>query len=231
MNQLFFLPFAGASINSYLPLIRALAEDFECIPIELPGRGSQFGDQLLESVHDMAEFCIKRITEKRNEASWGIFGHSLGAVLATLVCGSEKVANDQPQWIILSGRAAPGIQVTHRLRHQLTKEDLFQDLKQLGGFDTELFNHPELLNLIEPVLRADFKAIETFDFNTVPMVKVPILVLGGSLDEIKKHQLDAWSESTHSTCETVILDGGHFFIFQHINTIAQIIRDRNRTSE
>lgn len=228
MKQLFFLPFAGANINSYQPLMRACSDEFECTTIELPGRGSRFGGRLLESVNEMADFCVDRIAEKRNGDSWGIFGHSLGAVLATLVCSSTQFKNDLPDWMVLSGRAAPGINVSDTVRHKLSKSELFEDLKNLGGIEPEILNHQELIDLIEPILRADFKAIETFDFKAVPLLKVPILVLGGTEDCISKQQLDAWDSFTSNSSKTILLDGGHFFIFQHANTIVDLIRDMNK---
>lgn len=230
MKQLFFLPFAGANINSYNPLMRALSNEYECTAIELPGRGSQFGVKLLETVPQMAEYCVTQISKKRNGASWGLFGHSLGAVLAALVGSSPKTSSDLPDWIVLSGRAAPGINVSKTVRHELTKNELFDDLRSLGGLEPEILDHPELLDLIEPILRADFKAIETFDFSTFPLLKVPILVLGGSQDCIELFQLKAWESFTTSTCKTVLLDGGHFFIYQQVNTIIELIRDMNKTS-
>jgi len=228
MKQLFFLPFAGANINSYQPLARALSVDYECVTIELPGRGSQFSKPLLESVPQMAHFCTSQISTKRNGESWGIFGHSLGAVLAILVSHSEIFEQDPPKWLVLSGRAAPGISVTNTIRHQLPKTELFEDLRQLGGIEPEILQHSELLDLVEPILRKDFKAIENFDFKAVPVLKVPILVLGGSQDCIEYLQLEAWSAFTQSSCRIEMLDGGHFFIFQHVNTIVDLIRDMNK---
>jgi surfactin synthase thioesterase subunit len=154
--QLFFLPFAGANLNSYLPLTRELRNDFDCQVIELPGRGSRFGEPLLETVESMVTFCCNEILRRRNGESWGLFGHSLGAVLASFVCASDTLQNDQPDWMVVTGRAAPGINVSKTIRHLLPRNELINDLINLGGLQSELIDHPELLDVVEPILRADF---------------------------------------------------------------------------
>lgn len=223
--QLFMLPFAGANLNSYRPMTQYLHTDFDCHVIELPGRGSRFNEPLLEHIDSMITYCTDEIRKKRDNQPWGLFGHSLGAVLASLVCDTDTFRNDPPDWIVLSGRAAPGISVSDTVRHRLSREALLEDLTSMGGIQTEILNHPELIDLMEPVLRADLRAIETYDFPTVPRLKVPILVLGGTFDCILERQLHAWQGFTSDKCHVIMVQGGHFFIFQNTSEVAGLIRE------
>lgn len=221
--QLFFLPFAGANLNSYLPLTRELRNDFDCQVIELPGHGSRFGEPLLETVESMVTFCCNEIVRRRNDESWALFGHSLGAVLVGFVCASDMLQNDQPDWMVVTGRAAPGIDVSQNIRHLLPRHELIQDLINLGGLQSELIDHPELLDVVEPILRADFRAIETFQFTTVPKFKIPMLVLGGTTDIIQEEQLEAWRWLTTAQSKVVMIDGGHFFLFEQPAEVVGLI--------
>jgi medium-chain acyl-[acyl-carrier-protein] hydrolase len=223
--QLFFLPFAGANLNSYLPLTTELRNDFDCQVIELPGHGSRFGEPLLETVDSMVTFCCNEIVRRRNDESWGLFGHSLGAVLAGFVCTSDTLQNDQPDWLVVTGRAAPGIDVSKTIRHLLPRYELIHDLINLGGLQSELIDHPELLDVVEPILRADFRAIETFQFTTVPRFKIPILVLGGTTDIIQKEQLEAWRSLTSAQSRVVMIEGSHFFLFEHSAEVVGLIQE------
>lgn len=226
--QLFFLPFAGANLNSYQPITQILKYDFDCHVVELPGRGSRYSDPLLEQIELMVSYCSVEIRRKRNSEPWGLFGHSLGAVLATLVCDRDIIRTNPPEWIVLTGRAAPGISVSNTIRHLLSREELLNDLILMGGLQPELLNHPELLDLIEPILRADFRAIETFDFSTVPMLKVPILVLGGTKDCISEEQMKGWQRVTSAKCNIKMIQGGHFFIFQNVSEVVGLIREMSK---
>lgn len=223
--QVFFLPFAGANVNSYQPIIQGLQDDFECHAIELPGRGSRFSEPLLEDIDSMVSFCTEEIIKKRNTASWGLFGHSLGAVLAILVCSSDTLRGRLPEWIVLSGRAAPGISVSDTVRHQLSRDALLKDLIQMGGLQLELLKHPELIDLLVPVMRADFRAIETFDFTTVQKLNVPLIVLGGATDCISEDQLNEWRNFTNSNCTVTMMPGGHFFIFENTSLVVNLMQN------
>lgn len=226
--QLHFLPFAGANLNSYNPITQILHKDFECHVVELPGHGSRYGETLLEDIESMVTYCSNEIKSRRNSEPWGIFGHSLGAVLASLICDSDRFRSDLPEWIVLSGRAAPGISVSNKIRHQLSQEDLLKDLTRMGGIQQELLNHPELLDLMVPILRADFRAIETFNGTAVPKLEVPVLVLGGTTDCIRKDQLQSWQCVTSEKCEVKMVEGGHFFIFENVSEVVCLIREMSK---
>lgn len=227
-KQLFFLPFAGANLNSYNPITQILREDYECHVVELPGHGSRYGEPLLERIESMVSFCSDEIMSKRNDEPWGIFGHSLGAVLASLICDSDRFRIDSPEWIILSGRSGPGISVSNMIRHQLSREDLLKDVTKMGGIQQELLKHPELLDLMVPILRADFRAIETYDYTTVPQLHVPVLVLGGTTDSIREDQLKAWKSVTSDKCQVKMVEGGHFFILQNVSEVVSLIREMSK---
>lgn len=226
--QLFFLPFAGANMNSYHSMTHNLQKDFECHVVELPGHGSRYAEPLLEHIESMVSFCSDEIRRRRNSEPWGLFGHSLGAVLASLVCDSDSFRSDSPEWIVLSGRAAPGISVSKTIRHLLPREEFLKDLISMGGIQPDLLNHSELLDLMEPILRADFRAIETYDYTTVPKLKVPILVLGGTTDCIREDQLIAWQGVTSESCSVNMVQGGHFFIFQNVSKVVGLIREMSK---
>lgn len=227
-KQLFFLPFAGAHLNSYKPITQELRMDYECHVVELPGHGSRYGEPLLECIESMVSFCFDEIMSKRNNKPWGVFGHSLGAVLASLVCNRSPFRRDAPEWIVLSGRAGPGISDCAILRHQLSREDLLKEVTKMGGIQQEIMSHPELVELMVPILRADFRAIETFDYTTFPHLNVPILVLGGTTDSIREDQLQAWESITSEKCEVKMVEGGHFFLFQNVSNVASFIREMSK---
>jgi surfactin synthase thioesterase subunit len=223
--QVFFLPFAGANVNSYQPLTQYLNDDFDCQVIELPGRGSRFSEPLLEDIDSMISFCAEEILERRNDAPWALFGHSLGAVLAMMVCDSDTFRSNPPEWLILSGRAAPGMVVSDIVRYQLPREALLKDLISMGGLQPDLLDHPELIDLIVPILRADFRAIETFDFISAPKLDVPLIVIGGTTDCISESQLNEWQHYTTKSCSIKMLPGGHFFIFQNVHLLVNLIQE------
>jgi medium-chain acyl-[acyl-carrier-protein] hydrolase len=72
---------------------------------------------------------------------------------------------------------------------------------------------PELVRLLEPVLRADLALAETNTADPAPPLPVPITVLAGQDDaHVAREDLEAWSAVAGAGCELVFLPGGHFFV-------------------
>ena len=77
----------------------------------------------------------------------------------------------------------------------------------------ELTDHPELVNLVLPILRADCVAHETYQYTEQPSFNFPIWVYGGMGDEtMERERLDAWSIHTSAECAVHMINGGHLFV-------------------
>jgi surfactin synthase thioesterase subunit len=50
-----------------------------------------------------------------------------------------------------------------------------------------------------------------------------MLVLGGTTDIIQKEQLEAWRWLTTAQSKVVMIDGGHFFLFEHTAEVVGLI--------
>lgn len=72
---------------------------------------------------------------------------------------------------------------------------------------------PELMQLFLPLLRADFKLLETYVFNEDHAVDCPITAFGGLNDKVaSEEEMAAWSAHTRGTFKLRIFPGGHFFL-------------------
>ena len=61
-----------------------------------------------------------------------------------------------PLLLFLTGREGPTT-VSEELISTLPAEQFWEKVRNMGGVREELFENPELISFIEPVLRADFK--------------------------------------------------------------------------
>lgn len=91
MNQLYLLHFAGGSIYSFDFLRKYISQDVEFLPLELPGRGQRFKENLLKLKSDATEDYFQQIKAKRNGEPYVIYGHSMGASLALKVTNSMEL--------------------------------------------------------------------------------------------------------------------------------------------
>jgi medium-chain acyl-[acyl-carrier-protein] hydrolase len=83
----------------------------------------------------------------------------------------------------------------------------------------------ELMQLILPLIRADFQLDETYTHRTdYEPLDCPITVFGGAKDaETPESQLQAWREVTRSACEVRMFDGDHFFINTHVAALIDAV--------
>jgi medium-chain acyl-[acyl-carrier-protein] hydrolase len=208
--RLYCIPYAGGGPGVFREWPGGLRDDVEVRAVVLPGRQRRFGEPALTSVEALADQLVPALCAELDRP-FAIFGHSLGAGLAYEV--ARRLANGalRPVRLLASGASAP-----HRpgLEHHLLPDAEFAEaVGGLGGTPPELLAHEELLELMLPILRADFTAAETYYRPPRPELGCPVSVFGGAEDPIvSSDDLAAWAEHTRSSCSVHVLPGDHFFL-------------------
>jgi surfactin synthase thioesterase subunit len=218
--KLFLLHFAGGNCYSFQPLA-ALLNEFDVIPLELPGRGRRLEEDLLRDFDLAALDYYQQIVNKLTSSIFFIYGHSMGAYLALRV--SNLLANNEmsPALLFVSGNAGPGVR-ENRGTYLLERAAFINELIRLGGVRKEFVNDEELFDFFEPILRADFEIVERNEIKMEPPVSCPLFAMMGS-DEDEVEKITNWAGFTKSWFDYRILDGDHFFIDKYPDQIAQII--------
>jgi surfactin synthase thioesterase subunit len=194
--NLFFFPFAGASKYSFNQLTGLLADGIQAIPIELPGRGTRINEPLLKNIHEMAIDIYDKIRCQLGN-QYAFYGHSMGTVLAYLV--TKMILADQlipPKHLFLSGRGGPDSPNKGPIKHLLSKSDFIQELKIMGGIPDEAYEDDLLMEYIEPVLRSDLEAIESYQYQASPPFNIPIMIMTGSEENITMEEVKTWEKET-----------------------------------
>lgn len=223
---LYCLPFAGGNAFSYRHFQAHLADAIQVIALELPGRGRRFKEPLLTAMATMIVDLFLQVQDGiKNNNRYAIYGHSMGALLGYELTRYILQANlPPPQHLFFSGRKAPSVANNTPPKHKLPKEAFMKSVKDLGGCPPELLAHQELTDLFEPILRADFQAIETYVYTPSSPVNIPITILHGSDDdEVTYDQLLPWQQET---CQQLLIQsflGDHFFIFEHLAQIGRLL--------
>jgi len=227
VHTLFCIPYAGGNAFFYNPL-KTYADTFCLKPLELPGRGRRSAEPLCTSFDVLVrDLCSQMISLVGNEP-YAILGHSMGAALA-YACAQHmrEIGFAQPKVLFVSGCRAPVYGFIRRAqpRYLLPRQDFFDMLRKFGGCPDEVFNAPKLLEYFEPILRADFCAVETWCPPEQTPLDIPITALSGKSDVISEDAMLAWARTTHKNCQVHMFAGGHFFIQQHWQEIAGIMRE------
>lgn len=226
--RLFCFPYAGANAAYYRPWGHLLPDDVELWPIELPGRGVRFGESLQADMPSLTREIAAAITTYA-DIPFALFGHSMGSAIAFATTLRLLDHDLRPMALIASGRIAP-----HRVRdrdiHRLADEGIIAEIRRLGGTPEEILNNMELMDLVLPVVRNDYRLIETYRPETEAKIESPIHIFCGRADlDATAEDLEAWSELTTHACDLTYFDGDHFYLNGKKHEVVSAIVDRLHT--
>ncbi|SCL14695.1 Surfactin synthase thioesterase subunit [Micromonospora nigra] len=213
---LFCLPYAGGSaMRIYGRWQRQLPEHVEVVPVEIPGRGSRIAEAPLTSVDAIALEVVGTLLD-RIDRPYALFGHSLGALVAFELARRLEHLHGRPAThLMVSGHRAPQLPppVAGQYDYTLPDSEFKERLRELAGTPEEVLANEELLELVVPILRADFEAADTYQWRPGPRLSCPVTVYGGADDpEAPLDLLPPWSTLTTGPGDVRVLPGGHFFL-------------------
>lgn len=212
--RLFCFPFAGGGAATYRSWYERLAPRVEVMPVELPGRASRFQEKPFRQLEPLLESLAAGLAPELDRP-FAFFGHSMGALIAfELTRWLRRSGGPLPQRLFVSARRAPQLPPREdEVYYDLPEADFVAKLRELNGTPEEVLEHPELMNMMIPLLRADFELNETYRYTPAAPFELPITALGGVADlEVPREDLTAWSEHTVGSFQLRMFEGDHFFI-------------------
>ncbi len=86
------------------------------------------------------------------------------------------------------------------------------ELRRLNGSPGKVLEDAELMQIMLPVLRADFTVYEKYEYVTEPPLNCPISTFGGLQDHrVSRGDLEAWRGQTSASFSLRMFPGDHFF--------------------
>lgn len=219
--HLYCFPYAGGSAAAiYASWRRQLPAWLALMPVELPGRGRRIGEPLHRRldllVRQLAdEFTAARTQLPAWQAQWpfAFFGHSMGALLAYEVARTLCARGQAgPALLCVGGADAPSQRRDERLARLRTDQDVVEYLRELNGTPREVLDNPELLELMLPIIKADFAMCANYVHADGAALACPLHVIGGLRDTTSPQSLAAWQRHSQGGFSLDLLEGDHFFI-------------------
>lgn len=223
---LFCLPYAGGSGTIYYKWRNYISPFIDLYPIELKGRGKRFRETFYENLKDAVDDIFNEIQNKMYD-DYAIYGHSMGSVLAyELYYKIDKMGAKKPKHIFFSGHRAPSVIGEKEKIYALPNCDFMNKIIEFGGIPEELINNKELLEIYIPIIRNDFKILETYVYKErTNKIECNISILNGKQDSISLYDITAWKKHTSKKCSIYNFEGNHFFINNSIKNITSIINN------
>ncbi|MGY3453350.1 thioesterase II family protein [Bradyrhizobium sp. USDA 4353] len=222
--RLFALPFAGGNAASFGEWPSRLPGWIAFSPVHLPGRERRIMEPAIDDAHALISQLVPAITPWLDRP-YALFGHSMGAMLAyELTHALQQRGLPMPELLIVSGHGAPNLPRQFRDVSHLDDAAFVAAVTELGGLPSMLLDEPELLALVLPALRADFRLCETYRWSPRPPLSCPILAIGGRSDPIAGlPELQSWQAMTSAPLACEMFDGNHFFIHHALPAVVALI--------
>lgn len=226
------LPCAGGSAAMYRQWSDGLPTDVSLVTIRLPGREAR----LDEPAHRDMEACVRDllpVLQALAARPYALFGHSMGALMAYALMRQRPAHCRPPEMVFLSAHRPPHLDLGRPPIYAHPKPAFLQAVREMGGLPDEVWSHPELLDLLEPTMRADFTVCETFTRGTEAhrhvRLDMPVLVFGGRQDRTAEPSaLERWADLCTDHRGMTIWPGGHFYLREHradlLDRIASALR-------
>ncbi len=214
-------PFAGGSNYSYASL--ACDHNHDWITLDPPGHGSNMRQPLMYRVPDMVTALLEPTLRASAGQSYVLFGHSMGAYIALAMLDRLiELGANLPQRLILSGAAAPHSRALEN-HAELPRKEFLEWIANMGGISDEVLAEPQLMELFEPILRADIQAAEAYVDGVERDYEIPVRILLGQDDQIAHADGQAWAECFSHSPEVHVFSGGHFFLFDELSKVQALI--------
>ncbi len=225
-GQLICFPYLGGYASSFQVLVKALEDtDMEVWVANPPGHlGSDL--PLVSSIDELVSLYDRDVAKIIRPDSL-FFGHSMGGVVAFSLL--EKMATSGarilPAALMMSASAAPCC-FAGRGYDTMSREELFQKLKDYGAMPEDILNSRELMESMLPVFQADYHVLASCVTKKYQKINRTTYLLWGMEDKVEDvRNIHLWKEYFVPEIKTIpIYNAGHMYIHECADEVASHIR-------
>ena len=178
-------------------------------------------EALLTKMDDLCDDLFYRLYPEL-QYPFALFGHSMGGLLAFLFARRAMERGRAPRHIFISGKAGPAKNIDDQ-SYLLPSVEFREKLRKLGGMPAEMLGNEPLMEYLEPIIRADFRAVQTYRHQRSSPIDIPTTILLGEGDDVTADDARLWQDDITGAVDVLTFDGNHFFIYEHLESIGNII--------
>lgn len=213
--RLFCFPYAGGGTLAYRPWAQDLPSEVEVSCVALPGRERRLKEEPYTRITPLLEALMSAMAHGFDRP-FAFFGHSMGALLAYEMAHQLRRRGYQgPEHLFVSARRPPHLPRMKQSYYDLPDDEFREQLRRMNGTPDEVLDNEELMNLMMPLVRADFELNESHPPTEHPHLDCPISAFGGLGDRlVERDELAAWGELTSQSFQLRMFAGDHFYLYK-----------------
>jgi len=221
--RLFCFPFAGGRANTFSEWEEHLPHVVEVVGVELPGRGLRFAEPPFTRIGPLLDALEPSLLSLANVPVL-LFGHSMGSLMAFEMARrvQQQTGQRNPVGLFVSAQPPPRFRQEVDEPSKLSQKELLERL----SLPPEISKNHELLELLMPVIRADFELTETYHYVEGPRLACPVAAFCGTRDQsAPASMMQGWNEVTSSDFRLFEIEGDHFFLNEMRQPLLRILKN------
>ncbi|MFB9909380.1 thioesterase II family protein [Allokutzneria oryzae] len=217
-------PHAGGSASYFFKLSEALSPSVDVLAVQYPGRQDRRAERCVDNVVTLAEQVVEAIMPLTGRPLT-FFGHSMGSTVGFEVARRLEHDHGRPvERFLVSARCAPSLHRSAEI-HKRDDDGIIAEIARLSGTESSLLGDEELIRMVLPSIRNDYKAAETYAYTPGPALSSPVVGLCGDSDpRVSPEDLDGWASHTTGSYTSKTFQGGHFYFGDTPGPLAAEIR-------
>jgi surfactin synthase thioesterase subunit len=213
---------AGGSASYFHPVSAALSPSIDVLALQYPGRQDRRSEPLIDDLHVLADHIAGALVPWTDRPV-SFFGHSMGATLAYETALRLESQCIKLETLFVSGRRSPTIFRVETV-HQREDANLIAEVQGLSGTESQLLEDEEIVRMILPALRNDYRAAETYRYRPSPQLSCRLVALIGDNDpKVTPSEADDWKRHTAGEFELRVFSGGHFYLNDNMQEVLDLV--------
>ena len=149
----------------------------------------------------------------------------MGAVIAFEFARVAEARGADVHRLWVSASQAPSTIATSP-RLPTADAEVIANMVDLGGTDERLLADEDFVDLLVRAVRADYLAFNRYSCDDDVQLRADIHTVGGRDDHrVSEDMLRGWATHAGGAFTLSIFDGGHFYINDHIGTVAELVNN------
>ncbi|MFF7638439.1 thioesterase II family protein [Kitasatospora sp. NPDC008050] len=222
-SRLVCFPHAGGSASFFFPVSAQLSPGADVIALQYPGRQDRRAEPCIDDIRQLAD-ALHPVLRPLADRPLTFFGHSMGALLAFEVARRLERDGEGPVHLFASGRRAPSRYREDEDVHKRDDEGILAEMRSMSGTDPQVLADEEILRMVLPALRSDYKAVETYRSEPDSVLRCPITALTGDNDpKTSMDEARAWQQHTSAAFDLQVFQGGHFYLSSRPGEVMKVL--------
>lgn len=221
------IPYLGGGSALFGPWRRLESRGFNVAVLRLPGREARTAENPIAEFSELLGALEQHVVAALPDGPFAVFGYCSGSIIAFELAHLVATRGLSPLGLFAWDCDAPHLYRVPEAMSALPSQDFRARVASFGGMDSQIVESDELMEHVEPVLRADAALFESYTCAAREPLDVPFSVAGvrdGAGASLPS--LLAWSAQTAAGFTLRLGGHGHFLDDAGMGNLARwIARD------